>query len=209
MAEVDTQVEQNEVKQLTLELETLKRKVVFLESKLSDNKQRESTDIDAILDEIEENERKYDSYSKGDEEEEREKVKSSQFWEEVDRKLIDGDTDFIKDLVRNKELNMDETDANGRTLLMLSAFHGCYELVSMCINLGANLDKLDKKKKTALKLSQQNGFPDIEELIMMNLLKTELGQRIEDTTNDIARKQGITHNFYRILNDLSHDDDRK
>eukprot|EP01083_Nonionella_stella_P092634 259358_1 len=180
MAEVDTQVEQNEVKQLTLELETLKRKVVFLESKLSDNKQRESTDIDAILDEIFDRESEYAS-------------KTDEFWQEVDNKLRDGDIDFIKDLVRNKKLNMDETDKNGRTLLMLSAFRGCYELVAMCINLGANIDKLDVSKKTALKLSQVNGFPAIEELLMMNLLKTELGQRIEDTTNDIARKQGITH----------------
>eukprot|EP01083_Nonionella_stella_P162056 531619_1 len=107
---------------------------------------------------------------------------------------------------------MDEIEPRtGRTLLMLSAFYGCYELVSMCINLGANIDKLDVSKKTALKLSQVNGFPAIEELLMMNLLKTELGQRIEDTTNDIARKQGITHNFNRILNDLSHahDEDEK
>eukprot|EP01083_Nonionella_stella_P092633 259357_1 len=80
--------------------------------------------------------------------------------------------------------------------------HECYELVSMCINLGANIDKLDGYAQSVLKLSQRNGFPAIEELLMMNLLKTELGQRIENTTNDIARKQGITHSFNRILNDL-------
>eukprot|EP01083_Nonionella_stella_P162055 531616_1 len=84
--------------------------------------------------------------------------------------------------------------------------HECYELVSMCINLGANIDKLDGYAQSVLKLSQRNGFPAIEELLMMNLLKTELGQRIENTTNDIARKQGITHHFNRILNDLSHGD---
>eukprot|EP01083_Nonionella_stella_P305818 1068438_1 len=186
-------------KELTLELEALKRKVLILEGKLHDKrpkKTRDSTDIDAILDEIFDRESEYAS-------------KTDEFWQEVDNKLRDGDIDFIKDLVRNKKLNMDETDKNGRTLLMLSAFRGCYELVAMCINLGANIDQLDNNNKTALKLSQQYGFPDIEELLMMNLLKTELGQRIEDTTNDIARKQGITHNFYRILNDLSHDDDRK
>eukprot|EP01083_Nonionella_stella_P066399 174839_1 len=104
-----------EVKELTLELEALKRKVLILERKLDDKRVHDSTDIDAILDEIEENERRYDE-------------KTDDFWREVHRKLSEGDSDFIKDLVRNKELNMDETDANGRTLLMLSAFHGCYEL---------------------------------------------------------------------------------
>eukprot|EP01083_Nonionella_stella_P255556 876990_1 len=201
MAKMETE------KQLTLELEALKRKVLILERKLDDKRVHDSTDIDAILDEIEENERKYNQTIENETlnefEEKREKEKTSQFWEQVDTKLSDRDIDFIKDLVRNKELNMDETDGKGRTLLMLSALHGCYELVSMCINLGANIDKLDEEKKTALKLSQQNGFPDIEELLIMNQLKTELGQRIEDTTNDIARRQGITENFNRIVNDLT------
>eukprot|EP01083_Nonionella_stella_P314033 1129763_1 len=206
MAELpNTHNAKTEVKELTLELEALKRKVVILESKL--HHKHDSTDIDAILDEIEENERKYNQTIENETlnefEENREKEKTSQFWEQVDTKLSDRDIDFIKDLVRNKELNMDETDGKGRTLLMLSALHGCYELVSMCINLGANIDKLDEEKKTALKLSQQNGFPDIEELLIMNQLKTELGQRIEDTTNDIARRQGITENFNRIVNDLT------
>eukprot|EP01083_Nonionella_stella_P113469 334535_1 len=206
MAELpNTHNAKTEVKELTLELEALKRKVVILESKL--HHKHDTTDIDAILDEIEENERKYNQTIENETlnefEENREKEKTSQFWEQVDTKLSDRDIDFIKDLVRNKELNMDETDGKGRTLLMLSALHGCYELVSMCINLGANIDKLDEEKKTALKLSQQNGFPDIEELLIMNQLKTELGQRIEDTTNDIARRQGITENFNRIVNDLT------
>eukprot|EP01083_Nonionella_stella_P179870 639786_1 len=124
MAEVEVQTETE--KELALELEALKRKVMILERKLNDKHVHDSTDIDALLDEIEENERKYDA-------------KTDAFWREVDRKLRDGDIDFIKDLVRDKELNMDETDANGRTLLMLSASHGCYDLVSMCINLGANI----------------------------------------------------------------------
>eukprot|EP01084_Bolivina_argentea_P067026 122152_1 len=72
----------------------------------------------------------------------------------------------------------------------------------MCINLGADIDKEDNKKQTALKIAKQNGFPDIEELLIMNLLKTELGQRIENTTNDLLQKQGITNNFSRILNDI-------
>ena len=47
-----------------------------------------------------------------------------------------------------------------------------------------------------------NILTDIEELIRMNMLKTELGARIENTTNDILRKKGINSNFNRILSQL-------
>eukprot|EP01083_Nonionella_stella_P296289 1006620_1 len=123
---------------------------------------------------------------------EKAKMHQKRIEKEVDNKLRDGDIDFIKELERNKN----STHSLGVDV------HECYELVSMCINLGANIDKLDGYAQSVLKLSQRNGFPAIEELLMMNLLKTELGQRIENTTNDIARKQGITHSFNRILNDL-------
>ena len=51
----------------------------------------------------------------------------------------------------------------------------------------------------------------------MNMLKTELGARIENTTNDILRKKGINSNFNRILsqlfdpknNDIDGNDDEK
>merc|ERR1712244_159278 len=85
---------------------------------------------------------------------------------------------------------------------MYAAQYGSYELVSMAINLGADIDKEDKKKQTALKIAITAGFVDIEELLIMNLLKTELGQRIENTTNDIAQKKGITNNFIRILEEI-------
>eukprot|EP01084_Bolivina_argentea_P181305 313139_1 len=97
---------------------------------------------------------------------------------------------------------MDETDTSNRTLLMLATEFGLYELVSMCINLGADIDHQDISKKTALKIATESGFLDIEELLRMNLLKTEVGKRIENTTNDLLQKRGITQNFYKLLNDI-------
>eukprot|EP01083_Nonionella_stella_P272259 923140_1 len=140
---------------------------------------------------------------KEEEEEEEEMKKTKQFWDHLEKKLKESDIDYVKELVRNNELTMKETnEENGRHLLMMATAHGSFELVSMCINLGADIDKQDKNKKTALKLAKENGFPDIEELLLMNLLKTELGKRIENTTNELLRKKAINNHFKTILNDL-------
>merc|ERR1719242_1062717 len=72
----------------------------------------------------------------------------------------------------------------------------------MCINLGADIDHQDKSANTALKIARKKGFNDIEELITMNLLKTEVGKRIEETTDDLRRKQGVTKNFYLFLDEV-------
>ena len=44
---------------------------------------------------------------------------------------------------------------------MISTEYGSYELVSMCINLGSNIDAQDKMKQTALKIATSKGFPGI------------------------------------------------
>ena len=141
--------------------------------------------IDEILDEIEENEQKYQSKDKSDavthdnitnmeenkedEDDDDSKKKTPQFWKNLDKKLQDDDIEFIKELVRNKEIKMDDVNDKGRNLLMLAVQYGKYELCSMCINLGANIDREDLDKVTALKLAKSKGFPDIEELILMNM----------------------------------------
>eukprot|EP01084_Bolivina_argentea_P198696 340168_1 len=82
--------------------------------------------------------------------------KNDEFWKTLKKELKDGDIDFVKDLVRTKELSMDETDTSNRTLLMLATEFGLYELVSMCINLGADIDHQDISKKTALKIATES-----------------------------------------------------
>merc|ERR1712154_523088 len=199
------------------QITALQKEVNHLKQQLKEKEQKEpeyeSDAINEILDEIDE---KYEKKEE-DEEEEDDKKKTTQFWNDLEKTLKDGDIEHIKDLVRSKELKINEiNEKNGRNLLMYAAQYGSYELVSMAINLGADIDKEDKRKQTALKIAITAGFVDIEELLIMNLLKTELGQRIENTTNDIAQKKGITNNFIRILKEIfvkknndDNDDDNK
>ena len=99
-----------------------------------------------------------DNDNKDEEEEEEDKKKTAQFWQTLDSKFKSGDIEFIKELIRKNEIKMDEFNPKRRNLLMISTQYGSYELVSMCINLGANIDAEDNQKQTALKIAISNGY---------------------------------------------------
>eukprot|EP01084_Bolivina_argentea_P136561 240503_1 len=115
---------------------------------------------------------------------------TNEFWSILRQNVRDNNVDYIKQLINDRKLDMMDKDSEGMTLLLIAAKIGSYDIVQLCINLGADIDKEDTSKMTALKIAKKRGFPDIEELLIMNLLKTELGERIENTTNDLLRKQG-------------------
>ena len=87
-----------------------------------------------------------------EEEENDDRRKASNFWSDISKALEDSNIEFIKNLLRRNEIKMDEINDSGRNLLMLAAEFGSYELASMCINLGANIDAEDYNKMTALKV---------------------------------------------------------
>eukprot|EP01084_Bolivina_argentea_P067025 122151_1 len=121
--------------------------------------------IDDYLAEIDQNERKYQTESDNiipeEVEYKEDKKKDRRFWKYLVKKLKEGDIEYVKELVRNSEIKMNECNDDGRNLLMLGTSYGSYELVSMCINLGADIDKEDTSKMTALKIAKKRGFPYI------------------------------------------------
>lgn len=186
--------------------------------------------IDEILDEVEENEQRiHESESmerdlnprvdipknrkksgnetdeEGKEEgfnEPRHTKKQSQFWVDINSKLQRNDLKNIKYLIKTKELRMDERDSNGNNLLMLCSKYGLYDMVSLCINLGSSITLKNDNKKTALDIARNNGHPHIEELLIMHSLKTELTHQVSISSKSLSKKQGITSNFIKILNEI-------
>ena len=146
--------------QYRTKFEEQEQTIKFLQKRVDELEHYE--DFDDILDEIEqqeENESKYQSPPPMDdnEEEKDDKKKTSNFWIEVNKALEDSNLEFIKNLVRMNQIKMHETNGEGRNLLMLAAQFGSYELASMCINLGANVDTEDNDKQTALNIAKKKG----------------------------------------------------
>eukprot|EP01084_Bolivina_argentea_P214950 364881_1 len=164
-----TEAVQNVEKQYITKLEEKQTLIKELQNEINELKQQlqytnktsstpplgkyNSNAIDEILDEIQQNEEKYNEENETDldieDVKELDKKKTEEFWKDIEQKLKQRNFEEIKDLVRKKEIKMDDINSTGRNLLMLSAKYGSYELVSMCINLGADIDIEDKNRQTA------------------------------------------------------------
>ena len=181
--------------------------------------------IDEILDEVEQNEQRIsesldrnDLISRprinisshghqtddedADDFEENVRRKQSQLWMNINNKLQNNDIKRIKYLIKTKQLRINERDEKGNNLLMLCCKYGLYDMVSLCINLGSSMTNRNNSKKTALDIARNNGHPEIEELLIMHSLKTELTHQVMISSKSLCKKQGITTNFIKILKDI-------
>ena len=95
----------------------------------------QSQEIDDILDEIELNNDGNQDNKEDDDADDQDIKKTSQFWQVLEDKLKERNIEYAKDLIRKKEIKMDETNDSGRNLLMLATEYGSYELARLSNNL--------------------------------------------------------------------------
>ncbi|USO00797.1 MAG: ankyrin repeat domain-containing protein [Alphaproteobacteria bacterium] len=67
-----------------------------------------------------------------------------------------GQVEVVKGLLKIKELNLEISNKNRRTALMLAAHNGHVDIVNLLIPRGADLDNQDKDESTALMLALSN-----------------------------------------------------
>eukprot|EP01084_Bolivina_argentea_P261720 442415_1 len=123
---------------------------------------------------------------------------SDEFWRKVDDKCK-YDADYIKTLIKNKEITMFDTNKTGYTLLIIAARRGCYEIVQLCINLGANIDHIDNNGKTALINARESGYYQIEQLLLFSKMNATIGNKIKVTADIINKQNGINENISKQL----------
>ena len=121
------------------------------------------------------------------------------WWKEISRKCIT-EPDAIKLLIKNKELSLTETNFEGRTVMLLAARSGAYQLTQFCINSGADLNHKDDHGMTAVDLANQSGYFNVQQLLLFAQLNVNIGNEIKITAETIHKQNGINQN---ILNELS------
>eukprot|EP01083_Nonionella_stella_P141674 437011_1 len=83
---------------------------------------------------------------------------SDSFWTEIADKCKQNDIQYIKSLIDTKTLSVnDVNDSHGWSLLHTAARYGAYEVVQLCISLGADITLGDKWDHTALDLANDEG----------------------------------------------------
>eukprot|EP01084_Bolivina_argentea_P240393 403881_1 len=124
-----------------------------------------------------------------------------EFWQNIYDKM-NRNPDYIKNLVKKKILTMEDTDGLGRTLLLVSAKYGSYNIAQFCLNCGADINfrELIGLKRDAITLAREFTNYHIEQLLLFSKLNADIGDEIRDTGNIINKQNGINEN---IINELS------
>eukprot|EP01084_Bolivina_argentea_P279516 477870_1 len=127
---------------------------------------------------------------------------SAEFWQDIESKLKN-DTDSIKSLIKNGTITMNDVSDNGSSLLHLAASHGNYDIVQLCINLGADLKyTTDGWMDTPLFRAHHAKAHHVEQLLTMNEMNASVGDRINKLSKDINKQNGITENILNELNGI-------
>eukprot|EP01083_Nonionella_stella_P039281 106840_1 len=116
------------------------------------------------------------------------------FWRTIDDKCK-YDPDYIKTLITQKEITMFEMNKDNDTLLIVASRRGCYEIVQLCINLGADINHKNKIDQTALDSARGAGYYEIEQLLLFSKMNATIGNKIKNTANIINKQKGINVNI--------------
>ena len=131
---------------------------------------------------------------------------SDEFWERVE-KACKNDADYIRALIKNKTINMYDTDKNGRTLLIICASCGAYELTQLCLNLDADINHQANDGESAIQKSEL--FADVKQLLLFSELNANIGNRIKQTAQIINKQNGFIQNINNVLQEKYDDDNTR
>ncbi len=104
----------------------------------------------------------------------------------------DGDTDFIRYLVKDKKISVNCKDGSGRTPLLAAARFNRENAVKLLIELGARADARDEKGNTALmQAAEINASPSLLRfLLKQELTDAEARNHDGDTALSLAAQNG-------------------
>ena len=124
------------------------------------------------------------------------------FWNNIKIKLRD--TEYIKGLIKDGTVTVNDFDEDERSLLHYAAWKGNYEIAQLCINLGADIHKKSRfsQDETRLPLdwAMENNNDHIEQLLLLQQTKSNVGDRVKYISHGILKQNSIIEN---IINELS------
>merc|ERR1712228_189318 len=152
-------------------------------AKIQRNKKIDNIDdeeFDNLLNEIDENEKKYDMQTKN---------KDNVDWNEIMEKIRANDANFIKNIINSKQIGVNaQNPNNGRTLLIYAVIIGNFDLVKGILNNGANVSIKDEDGLDALDYAIKFGQYKITELVFYRTLSGKTGNDLKRISTEIHAK---------------------
>eukprot|EP01083_Nonionella_stella_P031595 86541_1 len=131
----------------------------------------------------------------------------SELWKQIEVNCLK-DPDAVKVLVKTKQITVNDMNTDKRTLLLVAACVGSYDMVQFCINAGFDITHKDKWDCTALDNAIFRSFYHIEQLLLFSAMNLSLGNEVKRFADTIHRQNGINHNItneLRLIGDQSSD----
>ena len=125
------------------------------------------------------------------------------------RTLLLYNRDYIKSLVSQGKILMDDTDKDGRTLLNWAAGKGRYDIVQLCLNLGADIDHKDNLGKTPLDRAEIGAWYHCEELLLFRKLDANVSDRVQNVAFNMNKQNGIIENMMNELMNVVKDENKR
>eukprot|EP01084_Bolivina_argentea_P279458 477768_1 len=141
-----------------------------------------TTDIDNILDEIENRESKINQHVPPDND-------YAVNWDEIVNAIGNINIGFIKNLITSNDIGINEQNpSNGKTLLIYSVIIDSQDLVKLICNFGADVDICDNEGRSALTYSSKFGLYKITELLYFRKLSGSLGNDLKQIATKMHSK---------------------
>eukprot|EP01084_Bolivina_argentea_P177238 306533_1 len=123
---------------------------------------------------------------------------TKQFWDGICQKLRE-EPEYIKHLLQTNKLTVSDVSDTEGTVLHYAAAIGAYDIVQLCINLGADLNHKDNSDNTALYYSMRSNYADIVQLLRLSAMNANIGDRVRSAAFDINKQNGINENILTEL----------
>jgi ankyrin repeat protein len=94
---------------------------------------------------------------------------------------LEGNTDLVQSIL-NTISNIDATDEEGHTALMLAAYNGHTPIVKALLGKDAQLNLIDSRGLSALHFASSGPFPETVELLLSHGAQINLPDQIEQFT---------------------------
>ena len=107
----------------------------------------------------------------------------------------------VKSLILNGKISMRDVDKDGETLLMSARRE--YDIIELCINLGADVNYKNEKGNTAMDRAKAGAWTHVEQLLLFHKLNANVSDKVENISFNINKQNGIISNIINELNTFS------
>eukprot|EP01084_Bolivina_argentea_P094438 169773_1 len=146
---------------------------------MDDEKKLEKKDVDSNINDNKEKSKLNEMKTKTD------------LWKNIQYRMIRGDIEYIKKLFQQQQVSVSDTNKFGESLFLLACRKSQFEIASMCLLLGCDINKRNKNNKDGLELAQFAMSPHIEQLIQIRKLgSSQVCNKISEISSVLSNQNG-------------------